>query len=191
MRKQYLQTTPHLCLSVCLSVEDIFTEKSKRCVFVKGRRIKVEMLDLNVSAVSVNSNCDEHDPHNTLFFKDDSVTSNTACSSVAGDEDSNSSSHHGSKRSHYSLSTLNFSILKGDRAFEIEDESSGDMLTRQLFPVKDEQGTRIQGQSQKKSRHGPRSRSSQYRGVTFYRRTGRWESHIWLHIIIICTKHIN
>lgn len=35
---------------------------------------------------------------------------------------------------------------------------------------------------QKKSRRGPRSRSSQYRGVTFYRRTGRWESHIWLAI---------
>ena len=34
----------------------------------------------------------------------------------------------------------------------------------------------------KKSRRGPRSRSSQYRGVTFYRRTGRWESHIWLVI---------
>lgn len=32
----------------------------------------------------------------------------------------------------------------------------------------------------KKSRRGPRSRSSQFRGVTFYRRTGRWESHIWL-----------
>ncbi|GMH11747.1 hypothetical protein Nepgr_013588 [Nepenthes gracilis] len=32
---------------------------------------------------------------------------------------------------------------------------------------------------QKRSRRGPRSRSSQYRGVTFYRRTGRWESHIW------------
>ncbi|KAL6839064.1 hypothetical protein ACP4OV_031118 [Aristida adscensionis] len=31
----------------------------------------------------------------------------------------------------------------------------------------------------KKGRRGPRSRSSQYRGVTFYRRTGRWESHIW------------
>ncbi|KAK4408893.1 APETALA2-like protein 1 [Sesamum angolense] len=26
---------------------------------------------------------------------------------------------------------------------------------------------------------GAQSRSSQYRGVTFYRRTGRWESHIW------------
>ncbi|KAJ6812466.1 AP2-like ethylene-responsive transcription factor TOE3 [Iris pallida] len=34
-------------------------------------------------------------------------------------------------------------------------------------------------QQMKKSRRGPRSRSSQYRGVTFYRRTGRWESHIW------------
>uniref|UniRef100_A0A0C9S8B1 TSA: Wollemia nobilis Ref_Wollemi_Transcript_5174_2289 transcribed RNA sequence n=1 Tax=Wollemia nobilis TaxID=56998 RepID=A0A0C9S8B1_9CONI len=34
-------------------------------------------------------------------------------------------------------------------------------------------------QQGKKSRRGPRSRSSQYRGVTFYRRTGRWESHIW------------
>ncbi|XP_074560951.1 APETALA2-like protein 3 [Curcuma longa] len=34
-------------------------------------------------------------------------------------------------------------------------------------------------QQAKKRRRGPRSRSSQYRGVTFYRRTGRWESHIW------------
>ncbi|GMH12541.1 hypothetical protein Nepgr_014382 [Nepenthes gracilis] len=36
-----------------------------------------------------------------------------------------------------------------------------------------------QQQQVKKSRRGPRSRSSQYLGVTFYRRTGRWESHIW------------
>nr|QRN75525.1 APETALA2 [Brugmansia suaveolens] len=36
-----------------------------------------------------------------------------------------------------------------------------------------------QQQPMKKSRRGPRSKSSQYRGVTFYRRTGRWESHIW------------
>ncbi|KAK9058781.1 hypothetical protein SSX86_023624 [Deinandra increscens subsp. villosa] len=34
-------------------------------------------------------------------------------------------------------------------------------------------------QQVKRTRRGPRSRSSQYRGVTFYRRTGRWESHIW------------
>ncbi|ONK66781.1 uncharacterized protein A4U43_C06F11900 [Asparagus officinalis] len=36
-----------------------------------------------------------------------------------------------------------------------------------------------QQQAMKRSRHGPRSRSLQYIGVTFYRRTGRWESHIW------------
>nr|AAV83488.1 GLOSSY15 [Zea mays] len=40
-----------------------------------------------------------------------------------------------------------------------------------------EQGVR--SSASRKSRRGPRSRSSQYRGVTFYRRTGRWESHIW------------
>lgn len=34
-------------------------------------------------------------------------------------------------------------------------------------------------QKVRRSRRGPPSRSSQYRGVTFYRRTGRWESHIW------------
>lgn len=37
----------------------------------------------------------------------------------------------------------------------------------------------VQAVQARKSRRGPRSRSSQYRGVTFYRRTGRWESHIW------------
>ncbi|XVE99396.1 hypothetical protein REPUB_Repub03eG0194700 [Reevesia pubescens] len=49
-------------------------------------------------------------------------------------------------------------------------ESSGEaeLKTVQLKP-----------QPRNKSRRGPRSRSSQYRGVTFYRRTGRWESHIW------------
>jgi AP2-like factor, euAP2 lineage len=38
----------------------------------------------------------------------------------------------------------------------------------------------------KKTRRGPRSRSSQYRGVTFYRRTGRWESHIWSASHLAC-----
>ncbi|XP_057830526.1 floral homeotic protein APETALA 2 isoform X2 [Cryptomeria japonica] len=60
-------------------------------------------------------------------------------------------------------------------------------VTRQLLPVNGvelgEQGTgpgvEAGARAVKKSRRGPRSRSSQYRGVTFYRRTGRWESHIW------------
>lgn len=42
----------------------------------------------------------------------------------------------------------------------------------------------------RKSRRGPRSRSSQYRGVTFYRRTGRWESHIWFVPYISCNLYI-
>ncbi|GAA0147035.1 DNA-binding transcription factor [Lithospermum erythrorhizon] len=46
-------------------------------------------------------------------------------------------------------------------------------VTRQFFPMAAEQPPL------KKSRRGPKSRSSNYRGVTFYRRTGRWESHIW------------
>lgn len=44
-------------------------------------------------------------------------------------------------------------------------------------------------QQVKKSRRGPRSRSSQYRGVTFYRRTGRWESHIWFAQFTLHTVH--
>lgn len=43
----------------------------------------------------------------------------------------------------------------------------------------------VVSQPMKKSRRGPRSRSSQYRGVTFYRRTGRWESHIWLVLLLL------
>jgi len=31
----------------------------------------------------------------------------------------------------------------------------------------------------KKGRRGPMNSSSQYRGVTFYRRTQRWEAHVW------------
>lgn len=78
--------------------------------------------------------------------------------------------------------------------------NQSEFVTRQLFPMTDynnlaecsfasdnrissTSASEVQVQKQtvaKKSRRGPRSRSSQYRGVTFYRRTGRWESHIWL-----------
>ncbi|KAJ3677295.1 hypothetical protein LUZ60_003019 [Juncus effusus] len=86
-------------------------------------------------------------------------------------------------------------------------EGSGEnLVTRQFFPAEEEVAAPPQAQwlgvelrapapppappqgvgsaaggavGGRKSRRGPRSRSSQYRGVTFYRRTGRWESHIW------------
>ncbi|XP_048233260.1 floral homeotic protein APETALA 2 isoform X2 [Ricinus communis] len=92
-----------------------------------------------------------------------------------------------------------------------ESLESDQLVTRQFFPVEDQEvtGGAVGGagpgfprahwvgvkfcqsesvvspksvevsQPLKKSRRGPRSRSSQYRGVTYYRRTGRWESHIW------------
>ncbi|KAJ8461745.1 hypothetical protein OPV22_034671 [Ensete ventricosum] len=66
---------------------------------------------------------------------------------------------------------------------------STDVVTHQFFPEGDVDGMALEpvvterateeSQAAKKSRRGPRSRSSQFRGVTFYRRTGRWESHIW------------
>lgn len=104
--------------------------------------------------------------------------------------------------------TFSFGILKaGEGGAGVADDEVG--ATRQLFPVRevgadmercsessamdnrngvfavdtctDKEGPRLaMPQQRRKSRRGPRSRSSQYRGVTFYRRTGRWESHIWL-----------
>ncbi|CAL9196313.1 unnamed protein product [Musa hybrid cultivar] len=68
-------------------------------------------------------------------------------------------------------------------------ERETDVVTHQFFPEGDVDGmapepvvterATEESQAAKKSRRGPRSRSSQFRGVTFYRRTGRWESHIW------------
>ncbi|GAA0169680.1 DNA-binding transcription factor [Lithospermum erythrorhizon] len=97
-----------------------------------------------------------------------------------------------------------FPVARGDH---VEMFESGTPVTRQFFPVDvseigdipeeqapefprahwvgvkfgggDDAVVSSQQQPLKKSRRGPRSRSSQYRGVTFYRRTGRWESHIW------------
>ncbi|KAI4369187.1 hypothetical protein MLD38_017662 [Melastoma candidum] len=77
-----------------------------------------------------------------------------------------------------SLPTFSFSIL--------DAKSGGDggvrCRTIELFPVSkdDDDDQEEEMRTRKKNtRRGPRSRSSQYRGVTFYRRTCRWESHIW------------
>ncbi|KAA3461363.1 floral homeotic protein APETALA 2-like isoform X1 [Gossypium australe] len=99
-----------------------------------------------------------------------------------------------------------FSVPQEEEEEEESMESEAGPVTRQFFPVDQEQETGSSSgfpqahwvgvrfcqsephapeksgevsQPMKKSRRGPRSRSSQYRGVTFYRRTGRWESHIW------------
>ncbi|KDO55228.1 hypothetical protein CISIN_1g039174mg, partial [Citrus sinensis] len=70
---------------------------------------------------------------------------------------------------------------------EVEEEEEGnnnnDDERDRVASLSQQQEVQIQQHSHsrqmKKTRRGPRSKSSQYRGVTFYRRTGRWESHIW------------
>ncbi|CAH1452180.1 unnamed protein product [Lactuca virosa] len=92
-----------------------------------------------------------------------------------------------------------FDILKSSTLEDDENVRSGIVVTKQLFPevggdgdvrrhsavderefiVRQHHYQQQDFLQMKKNRRGPRSRSSQYRGVTFYRRTGRWESHIW------------
>ncbi|MED6206677.1 APETALA2-like protein 3 [Stylosanthes scabra] len=60
-----------------------------------------------------------------------------------------------------------------------EDNRGGGSATAAAVEAVEQRMVPQRAQQVKKSRRGPRSRSSQYRGVTFYRRTGRWESHIW------------
>nr|QKD77228.1 TOE1 transcription factor [Artemisia annua] len=63
------------------------------------------------------------------------------------------------------------------------DNGRGGRVYNRLYVLQQEHQQQQQKQQHmqqmRKSRRGPRSKSSQYRGVTFYRRTGRWESHIW------------
>ncbi|XP_073275439.1 floral homeotic protein APETALA 2-like isoform X2 [Primulina huaijiensis] len=88
-----------------------------------------------------------------------------------------------------------FNVWKSKRHEVVDDteKSSGGYVMKELFPesagalvldrLENQRGPAEQSfvaqQLVRKGRRGPRSRSSQYRGVTFYRRTGRWESHIW------------
>ncbi|KAL7092033.1 hypothetical protein ACP275_12G140500 [Erythranthe tilingii] len=113
---------------------------------------------------------------------------NLETSSTAGDD--NSCSNH----------FVGFDIWKSNGEYEESEKSSCGYVMKDFFPASGEARPaqwldlpenrqvlaeqKIIAQPQKmqqvkKSRRGPRSRSSQYRGVTFYRRTGRWESHIW------------
>lgn len=163
------------------------------------------MLDLNidVDVISVHSFSGENsDDYRNLFNPMDNhftqSTSGTSISSVlneappayaAGDTDD-------------SGSTFN-SFIESTNSVQ-----STELVTRQFFPVtsigssvtsllrpsqrlnlpnSDGQQLIAFGQQRappdqpqaRRRRRGPKSQSSEFRGVTFYRRTGRWESHIW------------
>ncbi|XP_024638456.1 ethylene-responsive transcription factor RAP2-7 isoform X3 [Medicago truncatula] len=149
------------------------------------------MLDLNLNDSNSTDSTQNQNHNSPMISKnfpqtvDESGTSNSSIVNADGDEDSCSTRDF----------TLSFDILK------TEGSNSNNVVTKEFFPVKlqatsssfsmkngsvdfsinqNEEMKIVQAPQQvKKSRRGPRSRSSQYRGVTFYRRTGRWESHIW------------
>ncbi|KAL1532791.1 ethylene-responsive transcription factor RAP2-7-like isoform X2 [Salvia divinorum] len=158
------------------------------------------MLDLNVDVAFSHDDLSCHNAADSVASTTTTSTTNNAAAAAEVD----SSTWTPEK----SVSTLNFSILN-NYVIEIQDDVNLCRNELQLFPIADsptppllrekywlnlsvpeESGgvelgickaqlpvtTPVQP---KKSRRGPRSRSSQYRGVTFYRRTGRWESHIW------------
>ncbi|KAM3341022.1 APETALA2-like protein 1 isoform X1 [Capsicum galapagoense] len=120
---------------------------------------------------------------------------NLESSSNAGDDEFISSSDHHHHHRHpdeyaFDILTKEFFPLTGGEttavaAPELEKKKQWLDLSANYGGVPMEQRVLVappppqQRQQVKKSRRGPRSRSSQYRGVTFYRRTGRWESHIW------------
>lgn len=146
-------------------------------------------------------------PARDLFRRDDSGTSNSSVVNTSASPMDNSTKFlecdsSSSTQPIPSNSSSNISNLFG---FSTDKPRFETYITRQLFPQNSSSDSIIppsenqlsgvfwsdarlnllppppqqQEQQVKKSRRGPRSRSSQYRGVTFYRRTGRWESHIW------------
>ncbi|WCJ41101.1 AP2-like ethylene-responsive transcription factor TOE3 [Euphorbia peplus] len=145
------------------------------------------MLDLNLNVESAEST----QKYQQFHYPEGSGTSNSSIvnADASSNDDSCSTRASTGDGGNNNIYTFNFDILK-------VDEKGNDVVavTKEFFPVRnvgeerkwmDEIGQSevrvMQAPSQqvKKSRRGPRSRSSQYRGVTFYRRTGRWESHIW------------
>ncbi|KAL2239489.1 UNVERIFIED_CONTAM: Ethylene-responsive transcription factor RAP2-7 [Sesamum indicum] len=128
------------------------------------------------------SNDDASSPRASAFtFNFDILNSTRTDDPVLGNHDPDdlglTSTHSGLvTRELFPVSRLG-ELIRGRRQNETADPPVDQGLRQHSIP-----GMAVQQQQQvqaRKSRRGPRSRSSQYRGVTFYRRTGRWESHIW------------
>ncbi|XP_010505591.1 PREDICTED: AP2-like ethylene-responsive transcription factor SNZ [Camelina sativa] len=123
------------------------------------------MLDLNLGILSTHNGDEDCKVPTSIFNQEE--------------EDSNNPSNN-------SLSLITFGILKRKEDVlilpmppppqESELSGAGSEWLNLSSMQRNKQDMLV---VKKKSRRGPRSRSSHYRGVTFYRRTGRWESHIW------------
>nr|AJQ20647.1 AP4/EREBP Transcription Factors [Salvia miltiorrhiza] len=160
------------------------------------------MLNLNLAIDPSSPTADRAETASDRHFAlsgDQMEYSGSSSSSVVNVETSSTAGDENSFSDHF----VGFNIWKSNGDCEESEKSSYGYVTKEFFPASGGEGRmqcldlsenhhelteqRIISQEQqqqkrqlvKKSRRGPRSRSSQYRGVTFYRRTGRWESHIW------------
>lgn len=164
------------------------------------------MLDLNLSVYS-GEYSNSMNRESSGSFHSSVITSGGDCCSPASSsggyifsilKDSNNNSgsnqngpyHH---RNHYqndnvltrtSSSSIPFiPLIINTEEEEEEGNNNNEDERERVASLSQQQEIQIQQHSHsrqmKKTRRGPRSKSSQYRGVTFYRRTGRWESHIW------------
>nr|ASK12223.1 AP2-like ethylene-responsive transcription factor [Petunia axillaris subsp. axillaris] len=134
------------------------------------------MLDLNVSIIN-NYILDQNLPQV-------SPSSGTSNSSIQNAEATSSVDDTCSTRAGTSFVTRQLFPIESNREQDLTRSDRvnftsgfGNVVIVQQQQQQEQQ--QQQAHVKKKSRRGPRSRSSQYRGVTFYRRTGRWESHIW------------
>ncbi|XP_008449284.2 APETALA2-like protein 3 [Cucumis melo] len=106
-------------------------------------------------------------------------------SNVNGDDDSSSNADCGFTFSFSILNNSNDDQRDRKAHFPVAGGFSSDVYSQRKGVdsdfVRATNGIMVQQSAHpvKKGRRGPKSRSSQYRGVTYYRRTGRWESHIW------------
>ncbi|KAJ4772761.1 AP2-like ethylene-responsive transcription factor TOE3 [Rhynchospora pubera] len=106
---------------------------------------------------------------------------NTAeCSSSSNNVNGNVNSHHvGPSAQWAGFFPQDLRVFQHQLQLQQQQQQQQQQLQQHQVQQQQQQQQQNQQPQVKKSRRGPRSRSSQYRGVTFYRRTGRWESHIW------------
>ncbi|VFQ84192.1 unnamed protein product [Cuscuta campestris] len=152
------------------------------------------MFDLNLTAFDSTGDRDSPPSEKLLEFSGTSNSSvvNAESSTAVGDEDEHScsdgyafemlSGEDGGSGSRGGFETMDlFPLSGGEAGLFPQQQRHWSNLSPNYGLVTDPRIMILPQQRPlvKKSRRGPRSRSSQYRGVTFYRRTGRWESHIW------------
>nr|GEW62983.1 floral homeotic protein APETALA 2-like isoform X1 [Tanacetum cinerariifolium] len=147
------------------------------------------MLDLNLFSVMKTTEIHSVTSSDVLnvIDDDDDVSYSVNNKQTLNHIDMLSEGHEESDRSDVSLITRQLFPVEAEEEEE-EDEVgersitsspiSSDWLNLKVLEYQ-QPAMMLQPLKPRKNRRGPPSRSSQYRGVTFYRRTGRWESHIW------------